>query len=123
MSSLRLIQGRSRAFPASPRPRPASPGLATVRGSLPAPARERDALRFENPVRTGDALRFRLGADGPVRLELVSLSGREGWVVIDGSLRPGWHSITLPPGIPPGTYFVRLSTRSGRESAMMVVAR
>jgi hypothetical protein len=74
-------------------------------------------------MRAGDPVRFRLGLEGPVRLELVSLSGREGWVMIEASLRPGWHSVPLPESIPPGTWFTRLRTRAGRESAMMVVAR
>jgi hypothetical protein len=74
-------------------------------------------------MRAGDPIRFRLGLEGPVRLELVSLSGREGWLVIEASLRSGWHSAALPESIPPGTWFTRLRTHAGRESAMMVVAR
>jgi hypothetical protein len=113
---------------ASPRPT-VIPAARIARIAAPAPAPVlhhppvREELRFENPMRAGDALRFRLALDGPVRLELVSISGREGWIVIDASLRPGWHSVALPEAVPPGTYFTRLRTRAGRESAMMVVAR
>ena len=107
--------------------RPTVIPAARIAAPAPAPVPRRppvrEEVRFDNPMRAGDPLRFRLALDGPVRLELVSISGREGWVVIETSLRSGWHSVLLPEAVPPGTYFTRLRTRAGRESAMMVVAR
>lgn len=83
----------------------------------------RDELLFSCPMRTPDTLRFRLAQPGPVRIELTALSGRHGAVLLDAPLRDGWHAAAFPESVPPGTYFVRMRTVSGRITAMMVVVR
>jgi hypothetical protein len=87
------------------------------------PAVHQDELQFSIPMRSPDSVRFRLSVAGPVRLELSALSGRLGVILMDASLRAGWHATTLPESVPPGTYFVRMRTAAGRTTAMMVVTR
>jgi hypothetical protein len=95
--------------------------------TLPAlertPAVLQDELQFSVPMRSPDTVRFRLSEAGPVRLELSALSGRLGMILLDASLRAGWHAAALPESVPPGTYFVRMRTMAGRTTAMMVVTR
>jgi len=82
-----------------------------------------DELQFSMPMRSPDTVRFRLSEPGPARLELSALSGRLGLILLDATLRAGWHAVTLPESVPPGTYFVRMRTVAGRTTAMMVVTR
>jgi hypothetical protein len=87
------------------------------------PFTNRDQLAFDNPMLAPDLLRFRVEIEGDTRLELVSLDGRHGVVLLDAPLRSGWHSVALPEGLRSGTYFVRMASAAGRTSALMVVMR
>ncbi len=112
-------------FTTLPRVRPVP--TATGDSDRPAlertPPRLRDELLFACPMRAPDTLRFRLAEEGPVRIELSALSGRHGVVLLDAPLRAGWHAAAFPETVPPGTYFVRMRTDTGRITAMMVVTR
>lgn len=99
-----------------------------ARGNAAAPVErtpfaEHDALSFINPMRPPGTVRVRLSLAGATRIELVASSGHTGLRLLDGRLCEGWHTLVLPEGIRPGTYFVRMETPSGRTTAMMVVTR
>jgi hypothetical protein len=83
-------------------------------------------LRVEpNPFNPQALVRFRLDADGPVRLELYDVRGRKVSTLAQGNLRAGDHTvpITRPNRdgkLPSGVYFVRLNA-DGRETRIKAV--
>lgn len=64
-----------------------------------------------NPVTTTSLVEYRLAEDGPTRMDLYDLGGRNVRSIFDGAGAPGRHSIALDrTGLPNGSYVLRLTT-------------
>jgi hypothetical protein len=83
-------------------------------------------LRVEpNPFNPQALVRFRLDADGPVRLELYDVRGRKVSTLAQGNLRAGDHTVPITRAdrdgkLSSGVYFVRLNA-DGRETRIKAV--
>jgi len=105
------------AFPEDP-PRPVVNPVSYIDGVGPNPFRESTTIEFTlSPA----------GADGPVRLDVLDLSGRTVARLFEGRLHLGghrydWHG-RADNGARMGTgiYLARLTTREGSLSAKLVL--
>ena len=80
-----------------------------IKAVLPQPAE--DQLRVE----------YETVEDGPTRLRLVDLLGREVARLTDGYRRGQVHEAILTEKLPAGTYMLLLETRTDRDVRMVVV--
>lgn len=83
--------------------------VVMVRATAASPFGITDA--YPNPFNPSTTVSFTVATDGPVRLELMDVTGRSVLTVIDGEqLSAGTHARTLNAGpLPGGRYFLRLS--------------
>ena len=90
---------------------PAAPRPGALAFAAPAP----------NPARGPVALRFTLGAPGPVRLVAYDALGRAVAVVVDGPRGAGAHTASFDAtALPPGAYVLRLDAE-GRTATRTLV--
>ena len=94
------------------------------------------AIGDDKPARTGLLLRaapnptagpatisFNLQKDGPVRIQVFTVSGRLVDTVVDESLASGPHSVTWnPAGSGPGMYFYKVTTKDEIATGKLVVS-
>jgi len=86
-------------------------GVNTPAG-LPAAARL--GQNYPNPFNPSTTIPFTLPERSAVVLEVVSLLGERVALPVDGVLEAGEHAVPWSaPGLPSGTYFVRLRTPAG----------
>ena len=77
-----------------------------------------------NPVRDATAIRFALGAAGPVTLTVVDALGRTVATLAAGERAAGEHAVRWDArGVPPGLYAARLAVGGASETLRLVVAR
>ena len=77
-----------------------------------------------NPVRGSAAVTFRLDADGPARVAVYDVLGREVAVLARGTFQAGAHRAPLDAAtLPAGTYVVRLAAGGVVEAARLTVVR
>ena len=77
-----------------------------------------------NPVRDATAIRFALGAAGPVTLTVVDALGRTVATLAAGERAAGEHAVRWDArGVPPGLYAARLTAGATAETLRLVVAR
>ena len=104
--------------------RTASP-LPIATGQKPAPqGPSRLGAPFPNPAMGEVTVPVTLGEPGPARVELLDAAGRLVRVLYDGSLPAGTRAVSTGPGLPAGTYVVRLVLTGGKEDgAKITIAR
>ncbi len=101
---------------------PGAASLSTTEATV-APAGavgSRLLLAAANPLPRGGVLRYAMPLEGRVRLRLVAANGRRAAVLDDGVRSAGWHAVTLPATLEPGTYFA-VAERTGERAVMKVV--
>ncbi|MDX1418486.1 MAG: PA14 domain-containing protein [Rubricoccaceae bacterium] len=77
-----------------------------------------------NPFATRSTLGFTLPADGPVRLAVYDLLGRQVAVLVDEERQAGRHTAVLDAeGLASGAYVVRLEAAGARVTRTVVVVR
>jgi hypothetical protein len=77
-----------------------------------------------NPIRRSSTIRYELAESGPIRLDLVDVSGRIVRHLVEGVKDAGGHEIALSAeGLPAGVYFYRLETVDSVTSRKMLVLR
>ena len=78
-----------------------------------------------NPARSSARIAYRLGAPGPVRLEVVDVLGRTAATLVDGVEAAGAHAVDWPVGADraAGLYLVRLEAGGRVATRRLVVAR
>ncbi|HEX8385597.1 MAG TPA: DUF4397 domain-containing protein, partial [Rubricoccaceae bacterium] len=74
------------------------------------------SLAVASPTRAGAAVRYAVPTDGPVRLVVVDVLGREVAVLADGERAAGAHTARLNGAHAPGADVVRLTTPGGASS-------
>jgi hypothetical protein len=70
-----------------------------------------------NPGRGGCELTFSLPTAGRVRLEVLDVGGRVVTTLVECPVDAGRHSVRWTAAVPPGIYFARLESPSGRQAA------
>ncbi len=88
---------------------------------------EASGLRIEsvypNPSAGGVAVRYALGAAGPVTLEVLDVLGRRVALLQEGPEAAGPHRVRWAGDAPAGTYFVRLRTAEGQAVRRVTLLR
>jgi len=94
-------------------------------GSEPAPERAVNLVgNFPNPFKTSTTIAYQVEEAQPVTLTIWNLSGKRIATLANGVHEPGYHEQTLTAdGLPSGTYFARLETPEGIQSARMVLLK
>ncbi len=94
-------------------------------GGEPAPERAVDLVgNFPNPFETSTTIAYQVESSRPVTLTIWNLSGKRIATLADGVHEPGYYEQTLTAdGLPSGTYFARLETPEGIQSARMVLLK
>lgn len=73
---------------------------------------------------SGATVRYVLSAEGPIRVSVVDVLGREVAVVLDGQAPAGEQTVRVNTfGMPAGVYIVRAEAGGRVASARLVVAR
>lgn len=109
--------------------RTAAGPLAESEAAAPEPAgleAPEPGLRlYPNPVRDRARVTFSLGADGPARVAVIDVTGREVAVAFDGSARAGEAvTVDVPVGrLTSGTYLVVLEADGRRDGRTFQVVR
>ncbi|WP_143537560.1 T9SS type A sorting domain-containing protein [Rubrivirga marina] len=79
---------------------------------------------FPNPAAAGAQLRVRVGTTERVRVVVCDALGREAAVAFDGPLSGGADAVvSLPAGLRPGVYVVRVTGETFAQSRPLVVVR
>jgi hypothetical protein len=79
---------------------------------------------FPNPFETSTTVAYQVESSRPVTLTIWNLSGKRIATLADGVHEPGYYEQTLTAdGLPSGTYFARLETPEGIQSARMVLLK
>ena len=81
------------------------------------------SLAVASPTRAGAAVRYAVPTDGPVRLVVVDVLGREVAVLADGERAAGAHTARLNGAHAPGADVVRLTTPGGASSRRVTDVR
>ena len=81
------------------------------------------ALAGANPVRNATAFRVSVVTPGPVRLEVVSMTGRVVATLLDGTVAGEMTVEWRPDGLAAGVYIVRLTSTGGGASVPVTVVR
>jgi hypothetical protein len=104
---------------------PAAPDDAIAAAAAPAVTAlpTRLLLAAANPLPRGGALRFGVPREGRVRVSLVAVNGRRVAVLADGESAPGWHRVSVPATLDPGTYFAVAEQAGERVVARVIVLR
>ncbi len=77
-----------------------------------------------NPCDPTTTISYEIAIDGPVRLTMHDVLGREIAVPVDAVQHAGMHTVTVDVrGLQPGVYFYRLVSGSYRATRRMVVGR
>ena len=94
-------------------------------GSEPTAERAVDLVgNFPNPFKTSTTVAYQVEESQPVTLTIWNLSGKRIATLANGVHEPGYHEQTLTAdGLPSGTYFARLETPAGIQSARMVLLK
>ncbi|MBL0175033.1 MAG: VWA domain-containing protein [Ignavibacteria bacterium] len=75
-----------------------------------------------NPFIDATSITFSCAENGPVRLAVYDMMGREARVLFDGPASRGTHAVRIAAGeLPPGMYFYRLESTSGMDVKKMIV--
>ena len=114
-ASVEPVDGADPAAPAGAIAAPAAPDVS----ALPA----RLLLAAANPLPRGGALRFGVPREGRVRVSLVAANGRRVALLADGETAPGWHRVSMPATLDPGTYFAVAEQAGERVVAKVIVLR
>lgn len=102
---------------------------AAVTGAPATPALAAGTLRFANPYRPGGTMRFGAGSGGRVRADLFDAGGRRVRTLADrvaaaGDLVLAWDGRDdAGTAVPPGVYFVRVTTAQVATRARLVLLR
>ncbi len=94
-------------------------------GGEPAAERAVDLVgNFPNPFKKSTTIAYQVEASQPITLTIWNLSGKRIATLADGMHEPGYYEHTLTAdGLPSGTYFARLETPEGIQSARMVLLK
>lgn len=94
-------------------------------GGEPAAERAVDLVgNFPNPFKKSTTIAYQVKASQPVTLTIWNLSGKRIATLASGVHEPGYYEQTLTAeGLPSGTYFARLETPEGIQSARMVLLK
>jgi hypothetical protein len=77
-----------------------------------------------NPFNPATEIRFTLGLDGPTRLEILDVTGKQVALLIDDHLSEGDHSITWNSGAyPSGLYYCRLQSGEWSRTVSMLLVK
>jgi hypothetical protein len=94
-------------------------------GGEPAPERAVELVgNFPNPFKESTTIAYQVEEAHPLTLTVWNLSGKRIATLADGVHEPGHYEHTLAAdGLPSGTYFARLETPKGIQSARMVLLK
>lgn len=82
------------------------------------------AQNYPNPFNPTTVVGYRLSVDGPAKLTVYDLLGREVAVLVDGPMSAGAHSVTFDAsGFSSGVYIYRLQTAQGVLTRKMVLIK
>lgn len=88
------------------------------------PLRTTLAPNFPNPFNPGTEIGFQLAEQGPVRLAVFDLLGREIAVLLNEQKTPGIYTVRFDAGgLASGAYYYRLTAGSTVETRKMILAR
>jgi hypothetical protein len=73
------------------------------------------------PSPSGGPIQFHLPTGSAITLDLFDCSGRRVALLAQGKRASGWHRVSLPQELRPGSYFVRLSTPESSATAKLVL--
>ncbi|WP_263787439.1 LamG-like jellyroll fold domain-containing protein [Salinibacter grassmerensis] len=94
-------------------------------GGKPTPERAVNLVgNFPNPFKKSTTIAYQVEASQPITLTIWNLSGKRITTLTSGVHEPGYYEQTLTAdGLPSGTYFARLETPEGIQSARMVLLK
>jgi hypothetical protein len=94
-------------------------------GGEPTAERAVDLVgNFPNPFKRSTTIAYQVESPQPVTLTIWNLSGKRIATLASGVHEPGYYEQTLTAeGLPSGTYFARLETPEGIQSARMVLLK
>ena len=89
------------------------------------PAGESKTLRLHGPLPSSGTLRvsMQLSASSPITFQIYSVTGRLVRTLDVGDVSIGEHAVTWDPGLPTGTYFLRLGTEHGAHARKFTILR
>lgn len=91
---------------------------------VPAPERFAMVSNFPNPFSDQTAIVLDLPDPRTLTVEVFDILGRRVALILDSALPAGRHELTVDAtGWPAGTYFARISTRTGVITHQMIVVR
>jgi len=108
------------------KPTPGQPNSTT--GVLPDPDLTPGLFRlqqnFPNPFNARTAISYELDRDGPVRIGIYDVAGREIRILVDEKQTRGSHQVVFDAGdLPSGVYLCRLSLAAAEQSIKMLLVR
>ncbi len=94
-------------------------------GGEPAPESAVNLVgNFPNPFTESTTIAYQVDETKPLTLTIWNLSGKRIATLAEGVHEPGYYEQTLSAGeLPSGTYFARLETPQGIQSARMVLLK
>ena len=80
-------------------------------------------VAFPNPASGAATVAFGLAAPSAVRVDVIDLLGRRVATLADGTEAAGDVRVSVPSGLAPGTYVVRVRTDAGAATTRLTIAR